>query len=54
VILREEHRVGAFENRTLRRILEPKRDNILGGWRKFHNEELLDVYSSPNIIRTTK
>jgi hypothetical protein len=40
-----------FENRVLRRIFGPKRDEVTGNWRKLHNEELHNVYSSPNIIR---
>jgi hypothetical protein len=40
-----------FENRVLRRIFEPKRNEVTGGWRKLHNEELRDLYSSPIIIR---
>ena len=40
-----------FENRTLRRILGPKRDEVTGGWRKTHNEKLHKLYSSPSIIR---
>jgi hypothetical protein len=40
-----------FEDRVLRRIFGPKRDEITGGWRKLHNEELHKLYSSPNIIR---
>jgi hypothetical protein len=43
-----------FENRVLRRIFGPKRDEVTGNWRKLHNEELHNLYSSPNIIRTTK
>jgi hypothetical protein len=43
-----------FENRVLRRIFGPKRDNVTGEWRKLHNEELHDLYSSPNIIRIMK
>jgi hypothetical protein len=43
-----------FENRVLRRILGPKKDEVTGEWRKLHNEELHNVYSSPNIIRTIK
>jgi hypothetical protein len=39
-----------FENRVLRRIFGLKRDEVTGEWRKFHNEELRDVYSSPSII----
>jgi hypothetical protein len=38
--LREEHRLRVYENRVLRRIIGPKRDEIIGGWRKVHNEEL--------------
>jgi hypothetical protein len=49
--LREEHRLSAFENRVLRRIFAPKRNEVTGDWRKLHNEELPDLYSSPNIIR---
>jgi hypothetical protein len=40
-----------FENRVLRRILGLKRDEVIGGWRKVHNEELHNLYSSPSIIR---
>jgi hypothetical protein len=43
-----------FENRVLRRIVGPKRDEVTGGWRKLHNEELHDLYSSPSIIRIIK
>jgi hypothetical protein len=49
--LREEHRLGVFENRVLRRIFGPKRDEVTGGWRKLHNEELHGLYSSPSIVR---
>jgi hypothetical protein len=52
--LREEHRLRVFENRLLRRIFGPGRDKVTGGWRKLHNEELRDLYSSPSIIRTIK
>jgi hypothetical protein len=43
-----------FENRVLRRLFGPKRDVVTGGWRKLHNEELRDLYSSPSIIRIIK
>jgi hypothetical protein len=43
-----------FENRVLRRIFGPKRDDVPGGWRKLHNEELHNLYSSPSIIRIIK
>jgi hypothetical protein len=43
-----------FENRVLRRIFGPKRDEMTGGWRKLHNEELHSLYSSPSIIRMIK
>jgi hypothetical protein len=52
--LREEHRLGVFENRVLRRIFGPKRDGVTGEWRKLHNEELRDLYCSPSIIRIIK
>jgi hypothetical protein len=51
--MREERRLRVFENRVLR-IFGPKRDEVTGVWRKLHNEELSDVYSSPNIIRPIK
>jgi hypothetical protein len=54
VTLREEHRLRVFENRVLRRVFGPKRDEATGEWRRLHNEELNDVYSSPNIIRVIK
>jgi hypothetical protein len=43
-----------FENRVLRRIFGPKRDGVMGGWRKRHNEELHNLYSSPSTIRIIK
>jgi hypothetical protein len=52
--LREEHRLRAFGNRVLRTIFGPKRDEVTGDWRKLHNEELHNFYSSPNIIKTIK
>jgi hypothetical protein len=53
--LREERRMWFFQNRVLRRIFGPRRDEITGKWRKLHNEELYAVYyCSPNIIRVIK
>jgi hypothetical protein len=52
--LREEHRLRVFENRVLRRIFGPKRDEVIGEWRNLHNEELRNLYSSPDIIRQVK
>jgi hypothetical protein len=43
-----------FENRKLRRLFVPKRDEVTGEWRKLHNEELNDLYSLPNIVRVVK
>jgi hypothetical protein len=48
------HRLKLFANRMLRRIFGPKRDEVTGGWRKLHNEELHNLYSSLNITRITK
>jgi hypothetical protein len=52
--LREGHRLRVFENRVLRRIFGLKRDEVMGEWRKLHNKELRDLYSSPSIIRMIK
>jgi hypothetical protein len=52
--LRQEHRLRVFEIKVLRRIFGPKRDEVTGGWRKLHNEEFRDLYSSPSIIRIIK
>jgi hypothetical protein len=52
--LREEHKLKVFENRVMRRIFGPKRDEVMGEWRKLHNEELRDLYSSPSIVRIIK
>jgi hypothetical protein len=52
--LREKHRLRVFENRVLRKIFGPKRDEVIGGWRKLHNEELHNLYCSPSIIRIIK
>jgi hypothetical protein len=52
--LREERSLRVFENRVLRRIFGPKRDEVTGVWRKLYNEELNDLYCSPNIVRVIK
>ena len=52
--MREEHRLRVFENRVLRRILGPKKDKLTREWRKLHNEELNDLYTSPDIDRVIK
>jgi hypothetical protein len=54
LILREDHRLRVFENRVLRRIFGPKRDEVTRGWRKLHNDELHDLYFSAIIIRMIK
>jgi hypothetical protein len=50
----EEHRLKVFVNRVLRKIFGLKRDEVTGEWRKLYSEELLDLYSSPSIIRIIK
>ena len=50
----EERRLRVFDNRVLRRIFGAKRDEVTGEWRKLHNEELNDLYCSPNIVRVIK
>jgi hypothetical protein len=52
--LREEQRLSIFENRVLRRMFGPKRDEVTGEWRKLHSGELRSLYSSPDIIRQIK
>jgi hypothetical protein len=52
--VREEHKLRVFEKRLLRRIFGPQRDGVTGGWRKMHNEEHHNLYSSPSIIRIIK
>jgi hypothetical protein len=52
--LREERRLRVFENRVLRRVFGPKRDEVTGEWRKLHNEELSDLYPLPNIVPAVK
>ena len=49
--LREERRLRVFENRVLRRVFVPKRDEVTRKWRKLYNEELSDLYALPNIVR---
>ena len=52
--LREERRLRVFENRVLRRVFGPKRNEVTGEWRKLKNEEFSDLYSLPNIVRVVK
>ena len=52
--MREERKLRVFENRVLRRIFGPRKDEVKGEWRRLHNEELNDLYSSPNIVRVIK
>ena len=52
--LREERRLPVFEDRMLRRVFGPMRDEVTGEWRKLHKEELRDLYSLPNIVRVVK
>ena len=52
--LREESRLRVLENRVLRKLFGPKRDGVTVGWRKPHNEELNDLYSSPNFVQVIK
>jgi hypothetical protein len=54
VTLREEHRLRVFENRVLRGIFGPKRDEVMGEWRKLHSGELHNFQSSPHIVRQIK
>jgi len=51
---REERKLRVFENMVLRRIFGPRRDKVTGEWRRLHNEELNDLYPSPNIVRVIK
>jgi hypothetical protein len=50
----EEHGLRMFENRVLRKIFELKREEVAGGWRRLHNEDLHNLYPSPNVIRMMK
>jgi len=52
--LQEEHRLRVYENRELRRIFGPKREEVARDWRRLYNEELHNMYASPNIIRVMK
>jgi hypothetical protein len=54
LILRDERKLRVFENMVLRRKFGPRRDEVTGDWRRLHNEELNDLYSSPNIVRVIK
>jgi len=49
--LRKERKLRVFENKVLRRIFGPRRDEVTGDWRRLHNKELNDLYSSPNTVR---
>jgi len=51
---REERKLRVFENMVFRRIFGPRRDEVTGEWRRLHNEELNDLYSSPNLVRVIK
>jgi len=52
--LREERKLRVFENMVLRRIFGPRRDEVTGKWKRLHNKELNNLYSSPNIVRVIK
>ena len=52
--LRDEHRLRVFENRVLRKVFGPKRDEVTGEWRKLHEEKLNDLHCLPSIIRVIK
>jgi hypothetical protein len=52
--LREEHSLRVYENRLLRRIFGPRRHEVIGEWRKLHNVELSDLYSSRNVVQVIK
>jgi len=52
--LQEERKLRVFENMVLRRIFGPRRDEVMGEWRRLHNEDLNDLYSSPNIVQVKK
>ena len=54
ITLRKERRLRVFEHRVLRRIFEPKREQVTGKWRKLHNDQLNDLYCSPSIVRVIK
>jgi hypothetical protein len=53
-LTRNEHILVVFENRALRRLFGPKRGEVAGGWRRLHNEELHNLYVSPNVMRVVK
>ena len=54
ITLREERKLRVFDNKVLRRIFGLRRDEVTGDWRRLHNEELNDLYTSPNIVRVIK
>jgi hypothetical protein len=53
-VLRKEHRLRVFDNRVLRRIFGPRRDEVTGVWRKLYNKEFHNLHPSPSIIRMNK
>jgi hypothetical protein len=54
IAVREEHKLSIFENRVQGSIFGPKREGLVGGWRRLHNEELHNLYTSRNVIRVVK
>jgi len=52
--LKEGHRLKVSENRVLRKTFEPQREELAGGWRRLHNEQLHNLYASPNVVRVIK
>jgi hypothetical protein len=54
LMLREQHRLGVYENKVLKRMFGPKREKVIGGCRRLHNEKFHNLYTSPNIIRVIR